>query len=141
MNTILEARLREARAAFGNVRPIHKQNLANARLNAEQNKKHPEPMSLFRKREKELDRQFSSVVNGERVELPRIKPEVSKGDVEKAADAAASWDLNDPFAYGRTALHVKQGYLRSDEVVKEFSMRTIARKAAKVKEIDDAKRA
>lgn len=134
--------LKDAREMYGNVRPMHKKRLAMERLNAEQNKKHPEPMSLMRKREKELDKQFSSVnAAGERVEHleMRRKPEVTAGRVEKAATAYAKWDLNDPFAYGRTALHARQGFINPEETAKEFTMRTVARKAARVKEVDDAK--
>lgn len=90
--------------------------------------KHPEPMTLIRKREKQLDAGLFDPVKGQTL-----------GQIEKAGQAMAAWDNSDPFAYGRTALHVKQGYLRSEEVVKDMHMRTIARRAAKVKEVDDAK--
>lgn len=90
--------------------------------------KHPEPMSLMHKRQKEVDAGLHDPVKGQTL-----------GQIAKAAAAMAAWDNSNLFAYGRTALHVKQGYLRSEEVVKEMQQRTIARRAAKVKEVDDAK--
>lgn len=95
---------------------------------AELDKKHPEPMSLMHKREK----------MGE-IPARRVKPEIPAGVAERAADAMAAWDNSDPFARGRTLLHVKQGYLDAGEVEKEMSLRTIARRAAKAKEVDRAK--
>jgi hypothetical protein len=59
------------------------------------------------------------------------KPEVTRGKIEAAATAAATWDNSDPFAYGRTALHVKQGYLDPEKVVEETHKRTIARRVAR----------
>lgn len=108
--------------------PVHKANLLSARVSAELNKKHPEPMNFMHKRQKNVDLGLYDPQRG-----------ATLGQIEKAASAMAAWENSDPFAYGRTALHVRQGYLRSDEVVKEMTMRTIARRAAKVKEVEDAK--
>lgn len=107
---------------------------AEARLKEEKavkelNAKHPEPMSIFHKREK------SGEIPSERLK----KPDVTAGQAAKAGEAMAAWDNSDPFAYGRTVLYVKQGYLRSDEVVKEMSQRTLARRVAKSREVDSAK--
>lgn len=87
----------------------------------------PEPMNLLHKREKMIDEMFP---------LPYRKPEVTLGQIEKAARAMADWDLSDPFSYGRTALHVRQGYLEPAEIIKEMSERTLARRAARRKEVD-----
>lgn len=100
---------------------------------AELNKKHPEPMSLFHKREK-----MGEIPKGDF--FIYRKPEIPAGVAERAADAMAAWDNSDPFARGRTLLHVKQGYLIPSEVEKEMSLRTIARKAAKVREVEAMKR-
>lgn len=121
-------------------RPVHKANIINAKKTTAVDYAHPEPMSLMRKREKELDRQFSYIDrNGKRHEAPHRKPEVTNGSADKAATAAAEWDLNDPFTYSRTFLHTKQGYINSDDAVKEFAMRTLARRAARIREVDSAK--
>lgn len=125
INTILEARLQEAIRVHGKVRPIHKQRLADERLNAAAK---PEPMTLMRKREKLIDTLY-----------PKPKPMHTLGVIDKAARAAADWDLNDPFTYGRTALHVKQGYCDPAQVVKEAEERTIARKAARRREAEKEK--
>jgi hypothetical protein len=90
----------------------------------ELNRKHPEPMSIFHKREK----------NGEAGDRAYPKGAATLGQIDRAAAAMAAWDNSDPFAYGRTALHVKQGYLHPEEVVSEMSKRTIARAAARAKE-------
>lgn len=108
-------------------RPVHKATLKTERAETEFNRQHPQPMTLMHKREKALG------------DIPWRKPEVSKGQIEAAANAMAAWDNANPFAYGQTALYTTQGYLRSDEVVKEMSQRTLARQAAKRKEVDDAK--
>lgn len=89
----------------------------------------PEPMTLMRKREKMINE----------MPLPYRKPEHTLGVIDKAARAAADWDLNDPFAYGRTALHVRQGYCDPAQVVKEAEERTIARKAARRSEAEKEK--
>lgn len=128
-NSVLEAALSEARKAFGNIRPIHKQNLATARLNAEKDKKHPGTMTVFHKREKA----------GEIPAQPLRKPEHSKGLVAQAAGAMADWDHSDPFSYGRTALHVRQGYLDPKDVIKEMGQRTLARRVAKSREVEAQK--
>lgn len=100
-----------------------------ANVEAEKNRKHPEPMSLFHKREKQGE------IPPER--LP--KPEYGMGTVETAARAVADWENSDPFAFKRTMLHVRQGYLDPKELVKEYTQRTLARRAAKIKEADSAK--
>ena len=107
----------------------HKERVRLNKVQEELDRKHPEPMSLFHKREK----------TGEIPNQPLKKPEYSKGVVEKAAAAMADWENSDPFAYGRTALHVRQGYLDPREVVKEMGQRTIARRVAKVREVENAK--
>lgn len=118
------------------VRKAHKETLRLAHLASELNRLHPEPMTMMRKREKEID--SLTRLNDGSFAVYR-KPQVTLGQIDKAATAAAEWDLNDPFAYGRTALHVKQGYLDADMVIKEMSLRTIARRSAKAKEVDSAK--
>lgn len=122
-------------------RPDHKAALLAEKVAAELNKKHPEPMTLMHKRvkNKEIPGEGEGEVSLLRCGRVYCPPEVSKGQIEKAARAMAAWDNSDPFAYGRTALHVSQGYLDPGEVVKEMSKRTIARQAAKRKEVDDAK--
>lgn len=110
-------------------RSRHKAAIEAAKKAVEVNRLHPEPMSLFHRREK----------NGEVSNVASRKGVATRGEIEKAAFAMAAWDSSDPFAYGRTALHVEQGFLNSDEVVKEMSHRTLARQAAKRKEVDDAK--
>lgn len=112
-----------------NKRPVHKAFLHLAKLGEELNRKHPEPMTLIHKREKA----------GE-IPLHRLpKPQVSLGKIEKAAGAMADWDNSDPFAYGRTALHVRQGYLEADLVIKEMTQRTTAHRVAKAREVENAK--
>lgn len=110
-------------------RPVHKGLLHSAKVQEELNKKHPEPMTLFHKREKA----------GEIPAKTLPKPEVTLGQIDKAATAMAEWENSDPFAYSRTALHVKQGYLRADEVIKEMTQRTIARRVAKAREVESGK--
>lgn len=110
-------------------RPNHKAALRRAAWEAEIAKAYPEPMTLLHKREKEL------------LDLRGWKPPVTLGAVDKAATAMAEWDNADPFAYNRTALHVKQGYLNSNEVVEEMQKRTIARRAARAMEVERAKAA
>lgn len=109
-------------------RPEHKLRLLAAGVQAELNRKHPEPMSLFHKREKQ----------GAIPEIPLPKGLATLGEIAKAADAMAAWENSDPFAYRRTALHVHQGYLNSREVVEEMTQRTLARRAARAKEVDRA---
>lgn len=110
------------------VRIEHKKAIRLNAVAAELDRKHPEPMMLFHKREKA----------GEIPAFPR-KPEITRGEASQAAEAMAAWDNSDPFAYGRTFLHVKQGYLNSREVVEEMHKRTVARKIAKAREVDRAK--
>ena len=76
---------------------------------------------------------------GEIPDSVRPKPEHSIGLKDKAARASADWNNSDPFAYGRTYLHVQQGYVEPHELIKELTQRTLARKAARVKEVEDAK--
>lgn len=123
-------------------RPVHNIAVANAKKTAELNRKHPEPMTLMHKREKELDKYFSyKDAAGHIIEnlYARRKPEITFGLAEKAAKAMADWDNSDPFAYGRTFLHVKQDYVNGIDIVKEMSQRTTARRAAKAREVDNAK--
>lgn len=115
-------------APKANKRPVHKENLRLRKAEAEYNRTHPAVMQLFRKREKD----------GEIPEKTLARPMVSLGQIDKAASAMAAWDNSDPFAYGRTALYVKQGYLQSDVVIKEMSQRTMARRIAKAREVDNA---
>lgn len=124
----------EAQKQFGMVRPIHKRNLAQARLNEALDKSHPEPMSLMHKRGKELDKLHRR--NDGKPELPYFKPQHSLGVIEKVARAVADWDLNDPFAYGRTALHAKQGYIDPMKLGEEMHMRTVARRVARAREVE-----
>lgn len=122
-------------------RPVHKAAVLDRRVQVELNRKHPEPMTLMHKREKngELPSEADTQIAMIRCGRVYCKPEVSPGLVEKAALATAAWDNSDPFAYGRTALHVRQGYLSANDLIKEMSQRTLARQAAKRKEVDDAK--
>lgn len=108
-------------------RPEHKKRLIAERLNAEDAARRPEPMSILRKRERELP---------ERESVLKSRNFVTAGMIQKAATAVADWDNSDPFAYGRMALHVKQGYLVSADVVKEFEQRTVARRVAKAREVE-----
>jgi len=108
----------------------HKEAVRLNKIAAELDRKHPEPMSLMHKREKQ----------GEIPSAPMKKPEHAKGVVERAATAWAEWENSDPFAYGRTALHVRQGYLDPKEVEREMGQRTIARRVAKAREVEHAKR-
>lgn len=125
-----KSELAEARKAYGMKRPLHKMRIAQAALQAERDRKHPEPMSIFHKREKQK-------------EIPEVKlpkPMVTLGQIEKASFAMSQWENSDPFSFDRTALHLKQGYLNADDVIKEMGQRTLARRAAKVREVDNAKR-
>lgn len=110
-------------------RPVHKANLLAGKVEAEKNRKHPEPMSLFHKREKA----------GEIPGFVLPKPDYGMGTVFKAATAMAEWDNSDPFAFKRTVLHVRQGYLLPDLIVKEMGQRTLARRVARAREVDNAK--
>lgn len=109
-------------------RPVHKATVLALKVRNEQDRQHPEPMTLMHKREK----------NGEIVEN-RIKGNIPPGPIAKAARAMADWDNSDPFSYGRTALHVSQGYIAPDDIVAEMTHRTIARQAAKRREVDNVK--
>jgi hypothetical protein len=97
------------------------------KLAASPKEKHPEPMTLIHKREKDLP------------DLPYRKPEVTAGLAQRAAGTMADWDNSDPFAYGRTHLHVMQGYLSPKDLIEEMGKRTYARRLAKIKEVEDAK--
>lgn len=114
--------------ANSNSRPVHKEAARLRRVEAEISRKHPEPMTLMHKREKNND-----------IIPAALKGTATRGQIEQAARAMAAWDNSDPFAYGRTALHVSQGFERSEEIVKEMGQRTLARQAAKRKEVEDAK--
>lgn len=109
-------------------RPYHKSAVHARKVQLELDKKHPEPMTLMHKREK----------NGE-LNSPSRKGTATLGQITKAARAMADWDSSDPFAYGRTALHVSQGFLDPEMVIKEMTQRTVARQVAKRREVDDAK--
>lgn len=98
----------------------------------ELNHKHPEPMTLLNKRA------FMLGLHNDEYP-PYRKPEVTLGMIDKAATAQAQWDNSDPFAYGRTALWVKQGYAEPNEVIKDTLPRILSRRAARIKEIEDAK--
>jgi len=78
--------------------------------------------ALMKGREKEVDTMYPR---------PYRKPEVSPGRVEQAAQAVAAWDNSDPFAYGRTALYARQGYIDVEETVSSMNKRALARKVAK----------
>ncbi len=118
---------KEPPAANIKKRPVHKENLRLAMVAAELNKKHPEPMSIMHRRE----------TAGEIPKFALPKPEVTLGMQEKAAIAMAAWDNSDPFSYGRTVLYVRQGYLDPKEVIKEMEQRTLARRVAKAREVDN----
>lgn len=109
------------------VRVKHKAELKARKVQLELDRKHPEPMSLMHKREK----------NGSLNE-PSRKGMATLGQIANAARAMADWDSSDPFAYGRTALHVSQGFLDPELVVKEMTQRTVARQVAKRREVDNA---
>ena len=108
-------------------RPNHKRHLIEARLNAEESRRRPEPMTLMHKREKFLHLE------------PEGKPDHTAGTVDKAARAIADWDLSDPFAYGRTALHVRQGFLDPKEITEDYYKRTVARRVARAREVEREK--
>jgi hypothetical protein len=131
--------LAEAKRLFGSQRhPVRKLRARTARLNAENAKKHPEPMFHFaRRQDTKVSRPTLIELDAQDTEI--LKREATLGRIEKAARASAEWNNSDPFAYGRTALHVKQGYLDPEAVEREFRNRTLARQAAKRKEVDDAK--
>lgn len=113
--------------------PLKRKNHKEAlRLNAKdvaQNKAHPEPMSFIHKRQKNLDQ---GLFDPQR--------DITLGSAEKVAHAVADWELSDPFAFGRTFLHAKKGLLDPLKLSEEMHMRTVARKAAKVKAVEDAKK-
>jgi hypothetical protein len=92
--------------------------------------KKPEPMTLLHNREKGVDQGIYSSPKGV----------ATLGEIDKAATAMAEWDNSDPFAYNRTALYVRQGFLDPNEVVKEMGQRTIARRVARAREVENAKR-
>lgn len=108
----------------------HKAERKRAAAIAEQEHKHPFLLGLLHKRE-QMDADTMPRRDGH-----VIRPEVSKGKVDKAARAMADWENSDPFSYGRTALYVRQGYLDPEEVIKETQQRTLARRVAKEREIE-----
>lgn len=118
-----------------NKRPKHKAAIHLARLNAERDKRRPEPMFEFQRRidNKYLDSDIDTV----RI----LKREATLGRIEKAAIADAEWNNSDPFAYGRTALYVKQGWIDPEKHVEELHKRTLARRVAREREVDSAKNA
>lgn len=109
-------------------RPVHKAAVLALKQRNEQDRLHPEPMSLMHKREKNSS-----------LDIPPRKGMATIGQIMKAAKAAAEWDNADPFAYGRMALHVSQGFVNSTDIVEEMTQRTAKRKTAKRREIDNAK--
>lgn len=112
---------------------LRKKNRIAAREAAKklQDSEHRRPalLGLFHKREQELGLTAASFP-------PYRKPEHTIGLKEQAAHAMAEWDSSNPFAYGRTYLHAKQGYIDPAEVVKEVTQRTVARRVAKVREVE-----
>lgn len=120
--------LKEAIAKYGNIRPLHKARIAAEAVSAALNFAHPEPMSYLHKRERELPLR----------PLPR-PTEFGIGKVFQAATAQAEWDNSDPFAFKRTVLHIRQGFVSPEDIIKEATRRTNARRVAKAKEVDDAK--
>lgn len=122
-------------------RPNHKAEFLALKVQIEFDKKHPEPMSLMHKRvkNKEVPSEADAEISLTRCGRVYCPPEVTRGKVEAAARAMADWDSSDPFAYGRTALHVAQGFVDPREIVAEMSKRTLARRAARRAEVDHAK--
>jgi hypothetical protein len=109
--------------------PLHKKVVLAEKVAAELNRKRPEPMTLLHKRLQEVD---LGLFTGK-------KNNVTLGMQDKAASAMAAWDNSDPFAYGRTVLHLRQGYVEATDIIKEMGQRTLARRAARIKEVEDAK--
>lgn len=120
-------------------RPDHKAEVLRVMKRDELDKARPEPMGLMRKREKEIPSDLAAELSVRRCGKVYCPPEVTAGVIEQTAKVVAAWDNSDPFAYGRTALHVRRGLIISRDLVKEMSQRTLARQAAKRKEVDDAK--
>lgn len=89
-----------------------------------------EPMHTMLRRYEEIERSEP---------LEYRKPEVSLGKLDAVARAVADWDLSDPFAYGRTYLYAKQGYIEPEEIIKDYHMRTLARRVARVREVEASK--
>lgn len=117
------------REVHGMIRPVHKARIAAEKVAAALNLKHPEPMSLMHKREKQ----------GEVPPIALPRPEVTLGKLEKVALSVAAWDKSNPFAYGRAYLHAKQGFIQPEETIKEMDQRTLARKVAKAREVEREK--
>lgn len=90
-----------------------------------------EPMHIMLKRYDEIERTTSEVYR---------KPQHSLGTLDNVARAVADWDFSDPFAYGRTYLYAKQGYIEPADITKDYHLRTVARRAARAKEVDEAKK-
>lgn len=91
-----------------------------------------EPMHTMLNRYREIEKDYPAKYT---------KPQVTLGRIEATAQAVADWDLSDPFAYGRAALYVRQGYIEPEQTIKDYHMRTVARRAARVKEVEDEKHA
>lgn len=110
-------------------------------IEAEKNRKHPEPMTLMKRRFEsgEVPSEADAKISMSRCGRQFCKPEVTPGAAEKAAQAMAEWDNSDPFAYGRTLLHVKQGFVSANTFVEEMQKRTIARRAARIREIENGR--
>jgi hypothetical protein len=88
----------------------------------------PEPMHTMQRRYEYIERHEPKQY---------VKPQyMPAGVVETVARAVADWDLSDPFAYGRTALYARQGYIDVEQTIADYNLRTIARKAAKRREVD-----
>lgn len=108
------------------------------RIAAETHRKHPEPMFLFARRQDPfVSRPTLFEKDVKETEVLRLN--ATLGRIEKAARASAVWNNSDPFDYGRTALHVRKGWIDPESAEKEFRQRSLARAAAKRKEVDDAK--
>lgn len=122
-------------------RPVHKEAVFELKARIEQDHLRPEPMQMMHKRIKDGEIPGDVIAELNMIRCGRVycPPEVTAGVVESGARAMADWDNSDPFAYGRTALYIRQGYVWSAGIVKEMTQRTMARKAARRKEVEDAK--
>lgn len=91
-----------------------------------------EPMTLMHKRQREIDSTQPATILA-MGKWSYHKPQHSKGVLEATAHAVASWEISDPFAYGRTYLHTKQGYIDPLQTIADMSSRVAARRAARAK--------
>lgn len=97
------------------------------------NIKLPEPLQTMLKRYDYIERN-----EPKNYVKPQDRPGnyLPEGQIQAAAEAVASWDLSDPFAYGRTALHARQGYLDAKKTAEDFHLRTVSRRTARVREVE-----